>query len=317
MSNNIISIILINYNTPQITYECVSSICNSVHSNYDIFIIDNGSSEDNNKILCSLIGESAKIIHLSNNLGYVGGINYALKVIYKLNYDYILIMNNDTIIDSEALSSLVEASKRYNDMCIVTGKVYSYNYPNKLVHIGSMYNNKYKLERVAFMTDDLGQFDEEKFRDMIDDVFWLIPINIAKDVGFYSDYFWFNCEQADYALRAKKKGYSLLYTPKAKIWHREGATLGGKQNPVRQYWDVKSYLVFNFLHSTRVDFMMEFLIVFMVFIKKSFIFCFNPFKWNVKCCKYILAYLYAMRDTIKWIRNKQPDNGSFPQILKL
>ena len=105
MPNNIISIILINYNTPQITYECVSSIRNSSYSNYDIFIIDNGSSADNNKILCSLIGESAKIIHLSNNLGYVGGINYALKVIYKLNYDYILIMNNDTIIDSEALSS--------------------------------------------------------------------------------------------------------------------------------------------------------------------------------------------------------------------
>ena len=77
------------------------------------------------------------------NRGYVGGINYGLEEGIKLNPDYFLIMNNDTIIDKNAITELVNACKRHEDKAIVTGKVYHYEEPNKLQNIGYYFKNKY------------------------------------------------------------------------------------------------------------------------------------------------------------------------------
>ena len=175
-----LAVAIVNWNTPSVTADCVRSILNSSYNDISIYLIDNGSTLENYQELLSLIPGSVKVFRLNSNTGYVGGVNHALSLIVKESYDYALIMNSDTIIDKHAIAELVEASLRHQNQCIVTGKVYLHENPNSLQHIGSNYNAKGRLKRVAIMTEDVGQFDTEEFRDMIDDVFWLLPMNIVK-----------------------------------------------------------------------------------------------------------------------------------------
>ena len=96
-----------------------------------------------------------------------------------------------TVIDPAAISYLVDAAKRYNNKAIVTGKVYYFDQPEVLQHTGVIFKDQRYLTTIypGKNEKDIGQCDEETERDSLDDVFWLLPAEVVKRVGYYSDYF--------------------------------------------------------------------------------------------------------------------------------
>jgi len=257
-------LITLNYNQNDYTLKCIDSILESNYKNYTILLIDNGSEQGNYNELKSKLPKDRHInLHrIEQNRGYVGGINYGLEKGVELNPDYFLIMNNDTIIDKSAISELVDTIKKFNDKAIVTGKVYHYDDPQRLQDIGYSFKSMKSLRynRIGFNEIDKGQYDQIAERDMIDDMFWLLPSDLYKKINGYSPYFWFNAEQADFALRAKKVGYKLIYTYKAKLWHKGSVSIGGSvKNPKLAYWNIQSTLIFRYMNLPKHLFCLELL----------------------------------------------------------
>ena len=257
-------IIILNYNQNDFTIKCVESVLQSQYDDFKLFLIDNGSTYINYKALKSSMPKNPliELCRIHENRGYVGGINYGLKKADALNPDFFLIMNNDTIIDKNAITELVKASEKFSNNAIVSGKVYHYDEPNILQDIGFSCSDKksLKFERIGVNQEDTGQFDEISERDLLDDVFWLFPSKLYKEIGGYSTYFWFNAEQADFALRAKSKGYKLMFIPEAKLWHKGSISIGGRDgNPKLAYWHVQSTLIFRYLHLSKFEFGIQYL----------------------------------------------------------
>ena len=191
------------------------------------------------------------------NRGYVGGTNHGLEEGAKLNPDYFLIMNNDTVIDKAAVYELVRTSKEYNNKAIISGKAYNYDEPNRLQLVGFKKTNDRMLifSRIGINEIDIGQYDKVMEMDCLDDIFWLLPAKLYLEIGGYSPYFWFNYEQEDFAIRAKKVGYKLIYTPEAKIWHKGSASVGGRNyNPNLAYWAIQSSLILKYIHLPKIHF---------------------------------------------------------------
>ena len=188
-------VLTLNYNQNAYSVECVHSILASSHRNIIVYLIDNGSSEVNYAELKHLLPDDKRLnLHrIDDNVGYVGGINYGLETGAKLDPDYYLIMNNDTLIDKEAITELVTAARRYDDNAIVSGKVYHYDEKKYLQTIGNAKSNKGLLDYPEVVKnrreEDIGQHDKETEMGMLDDIFWLIPQNVFTKVGYYSDYF--------------------------------------------------------------------------------------------------------------------------------
>ncbi|MFW5793377.1 MAG: glycosyltransferase [Bacteroidota bacterium] len=234
------------------TIECVDSVLQSTYNSFQIYVVDNGSEkEDYQKLNAAYHNNlNVKLWRIEKNCGYVGGVNHGLKKAAEQRPAYFMIMNNDTIIDKNAIEFLVGAAQRYNDMAIVSGKVYYYDQPDILQHTGVIFtDHRYlKTDYPGRNEKDTGQFDNEVERDSLDDVFWLLPRPLVEDVGFYSNYFFLYAEQGDYAQRARRKGYKLIFTPDAIIWHKESLTTGGgntKALPVC-YWRGQGRFVFAF-----------------------------------------------------------------------
>ena len=120
---------------------------------------------------------------------------------------------------------------------------------------------------------DIGQYDKEINLAMSDDIMWMISKSIYQDIGLYSEYFFLYGEQNDYAIRAIKKGYRLIYTPKAKIWHKGGVTTAGgnKKSPRIYYWTTFATLKLSVLHFSE---------------KEAKKFCRN---WIIRNCTIIVA----------------------------
>lgn len=306
-------IITINYNLSSETISCVKSILASDYEDLLIYLIDNGSEPQDYNSLIDSFGSNSKvrILRIEKNCGYVGGVNYGLKKVLKTDSDYIIIMNNDTIIDKVAISYLVESARINSDKAIVSGKVYYYDHPDILQHTGVIFTDSRFLTTKYPGRDerDIGQFEAELERDSLDDVFWLLPVSLVKDVGYYCDYFFLYAEQGDYAQRARRKGYKLIFTPKAKIWHKVSMTTGaGSKNALPIcYWRGQGLFVFQFRNLKT-----KYFIVTMVkrFLKLSAMALLM--RGDERRCSYarLRGYFWGFR----WLFNKRPNDGYNPYI---
>jgi GT2 family glycosyltransferase len=248
-----VNIIMLNYNQFEYTLASINSVLNSDFENIKLLVIDNGSEKKNYSALLNNLPKDNRLFvkRIDKNIGYVGGINYGLTSALKNEPDFFLIMNNDTIIDKYAIKHLVHTSLQFENNCIVTGKVYRYDNKNLLETVGSKSINEDQLtfKNLGFNEIDRGQFDSIEERDMIDDIYWLIPSGVYNKLGNYDTDFFFNGESADYALRAKKEGNKLIYTPNAKLWHKGSLSVGGRnRNPYLNYWQMRSTLIFRYKH---------------------------------------------------------------------
>jgi len=314
MADNKVLVIIINYNQSEMTIDCVQSVLKSDYENYEILLIDNGSTRQDFNYLKKHLNKKVLLERLESNCGYVGGVNHGLRKGSIMQPDYFLIMNNDTIVDKFAISFLFDCAVRYDNEVIVTGKVYDYDVKNKLQTTGSIFTDKRFLKEFFPGRGEIdhGQFDEEEFREMLDDIFWLLPYSVFKKTGYYSDNFFLYGEQADYALRAVREGVKLVFTPKAKIWHKGSLTTGNgnRFSPVANFWRKKGSVIYLYRNTKKRFF------VLIIFKALSFLIiknCLNFLKLrnngNQKS-EYaaLLGYVYA----IKWIFDKKPDNGYNP-----
>lgn len=314
-----VSIISLNYNQISYTLKCISSLLQSKYSNFQIFIVDNGSSNSEKKKLKEKFYniDLVTILDIHQNVGYVGGINYALKKIIEIsNTDYFLIMNNDTIIDSEAIGKLVKTASYYENKCIVSGKVYHYDKPGILQYIGQKFIGKNFLSSIGLGIDeeDKGQYDEIIEMDMIDDIFWLLPLNVFKKVGLYSNYFFLYGEQNDYALRAGKHGFKLIYEYRAKLWHKGSITSasGDRTAPRLVYWRNKGSLTLAYLHLSRKEFLQYYLNYIILLIGKFIKEFFNSALKSPQQSLVIKARFLAWFVFTKWLLIKNEDKGYNP-----
>jgi len=313
-----VAIITLNYNQNEYTLKCIESILQSKYGNFKLFLIDNGSTMKNFRELKNSILKTTQIelYRIEKNKGYVGGINFGLEKASLFDPEFFLVMNNDTIIDKNAVNELVKTCNKFKNKAIVTGKVYHYEEPNKLQDIGySFYNKKaLKINRIGLNEEDAGQFNEVSERDLLDDVFWLFPSILYEEIGGYSPYFWFSAEQADFALRAKEYGYKLIYTPLAKLWHKGSVSFGGRgRNPKIAYWHMQSTLIFRYRHLSKLLFMNQYFKKWFGIFSSYLKVLLEKLQGEKSDFKYPYAKLLGMLYFNKWliIRNNNIGNNPF------
>lgn len=318
LSNAKVIVITLNYDQNDYTLDCVESLLKSDYLNFEVLLIDNGSSKANYQDLLNRASKDGRLIieRLDDNVGYVCGINHGLKMADKLSCDFFLIMNNDTLIDEKAISALVDCAEKHHRNAIVSGKVYNYDGTNTLQYIGNKYHKGGILDFKAVVKnrreEDNGQYDQESEMAMLDDIYWIIPDKIFTEIGLYSLYFFLYGEQTDYALRALKKGFKLIFTPNAKLWHKGGITTdSGKkwlQSPKIEYWGISAVLKLSVLHFSKNEsqkFYYKFIIK--TLIKKLFLFLKGKIKFSI-----LLANYLAIKHFRSWKTIRFHDNGYNP-----
>lgn len=110
-----VSVIILNFNGERFLENCLSSLLNTNYSNFEVILVDNGSTDSSLKIVKESFGTDSRVRIVKNeiNLGFSGGNNVGFK--YSKG-DYIAFLNNDTIVDRDWLAYLVDAMQ--NDASI-------------------------------------------------------------------------------------------------------------------------------------------------------------------------------------------------------
>ena len=158
-----IGIIVVNYNQLTYTKNCIDSLLKSDFQDFHIALIDNGSKKEISKQLAKEYSNNKKVnlCFLKENIGYAAGVNKGFMFFEGNMPDYFLILNNDTVIDSKAIKNLINASKRYENNAIVSGKVFNFAPKDSL----QIKNRSLGLNQVSIVKNknekDIGQYDFE------------------------------------------------------------------------------------------------------------------------------------------------------------
>lgn len=233
-----IIVLILSYNGKELLYDSISSYLENDYMNFSVVVIDNGSTDGTMEYVKKQWPNAVEVIRTDKNLKYSGGFNLGLKYAFvEQNADYVLITNNDVKADKNTISALVDTAESDLKIGFTTGKVYYYDYPNILQTVGKHEDPiRWNGAHIGAKENDNGQYDSVSERIFIDDIYTLVSKSVYATVGGYDTVFQFQCEEWDWQARAKKAGFKIYYTYKAKIWHKESMTIG-KKSGFKAYYD--------------------------------------------------------------------------------
>jgi len=218
-SDSPLSIILLNWNTEQLTLECLRSLTRMDYSNLQIILVDNGSRDGT---LTAIEAEFPRItlIRHSHNLGFTGGCNAGVRRALADGSDYIMLLNNDTEVAADMLQILVNFAESDPHIGIVGPLLYYYDDAVRIWSAGIYVD--YATGQSHSLRD--GELDDGAYLpyqvDAVCGCGLLVKRTVIEGIGLLDDRFFAYYEETDWCARARNAGYQIWIVPQAKVWHK-------------------------------------------------------------------------------------------------
>ncbi len=222
--SNLLAVIL-NWNGAADTIACLKSLRQSEEP-VDYYILDNNSRAADYQLLANQVKEWPNLFlqRSSTNLGFTGGNNLGIRFALANNYDYILLLNNDTVIKADSLKIMLAELKKNTAAALIAPKIYYFG-SEKIWH-GAGRINFWTAKADGLALAEAQTLLTNNF-DFLSGCCWLMKTEITRQIGLLDENFFAYCEDLDYCQRVKKAGWQLLYEPRAILWHKVSQSTGG------------------------------------------------------------------------------------------
>lgn len=279
----LVYIIILNWKGWKDTLECLGSLSQLNYLNHRIVVCDNDSQdrsmekikqwldqrENNSYFEYSLAAnlsteckdiDACKIILIPTgaNLGFAGGNNIGIS--YALsdpNCEYVWILNNDTVIDPNALTALVDRSQIDTSIGICGSKLVYYHQRDLVQAWGGGRYNKWlgvanNLGMGSTIDLEADSVEVEQTLDFIIGASMLVSRSFISNVGLMNEQYFLCFEELDWIVRAKGK-YKLGYADRSIVYHKEGGSTGNNSDKhqrsyLSDYYNQRSYILFTRTH---------------------------------------------------------------------
>ena len=121
----LIYIIVLNYNRKDDTLDCLSSLFRMDYPNFKVLMVDNASSDGTSDAVRRQYPQ-AEVLQNEKNLMYAGGNNAGIEFALEHGADWVLLLNNDTVVDERLLSEMVDAASAHPEAGVLGPMIYYY-----------------------------------------------------------------------------------------------------------------------------------------------------------------------------------------------
>lgn len=263
-----IAIVILNWNGHEDTLECLDSVgeLRVIDFELRVIVVDNASTDDSEQILKGHKLSKGKYEFIVNdeNLGFAGGNNVGIRHAIKHESDYVLVLNNDTIVHKNLVVQLIKAAESNMDAALCSPKIYfakGYEFHKKrykreelgkvIWYAGgdmdwnNVYGNNHGLDEV-----DNGQFNMLRETDFASGSCVLIRTGAIKGKSIFDEKYFLYFEDTDLSMRLRADGWKVMYVPKSKLWHKvaRSSAIGGELN---DYFIIRNRLLFGMRYAPR------------------------------------------------------------------
>ncbi|HJX59028.1 hypothetical protein A2V61_04350 [Candidatus Woesebacteria bacterium RBG_19FT_COMBO_47_8] len=256
-----VTIVVLNWNRKDDMIECLKSLSRIATVGYElsIIVVDNASSDGSIEALNKITNIPFMVVKNSENLGFAEGNNVGIKEALATGANYVLILNNDTLVDRSLVVELIKSARANKDAGIFVPKIYfapgfefhKDRYPKYVlgkviwsaggnIDWGNLYATNNGVDDV-----DRGQYDEEKETDFATGACMFVKKRVFEKVGLFNPKYFAYLEDVELSERAKRAGIKIVYTPRTQIWHKvsQSSKVGGDLN---DYFITRNRLLFGF-----------------------------------------------------------------------
>jgi len=284
----LVSIVTVNFNGSEDTLELIESLTKISYPNIEIIVVDNHSENDNPYLIKERY--PSVVLYLSNiNMGFAGGNNLG---IMRARGEYVLLLNNDTIVDKGFLEPLVAKMQSDQKIGCVSSKLRFYYDRQVIQFAGYTPFDPRSMRSFAIGNHerDMGQYNQDRETPYAHGASMMVSMKVIREIGIMSYIFFLYYEEADWSYRIKKAGYTIWYVHNSLVYHKESISVG-KLSASKVYYQNRNRLVFMRRHVEGKDFYLGVLYQLTIAVPK------NALKFLVKGK---ISYFYAYVRAIGW-----------------
>ena len=223
-----ISIIIVNWNTKKLLEDCLASIFKfTMGIVYEVIVVDNGSTDGSPAMVKNKYPQT-KLIPNKDNLGFTKANNQGIKI---AKGKYVLLLNSDTYLMENSFQKLVQKANQISNLGALGPLLLS---PDREIQqsVGFFPHLPQIFWWMSFIDDLPGgailkpyHVDHDSFYKKDQEIDWvtaaaiLVPIDVIQKVGVFDEKIFMYGEEVEWCFRIKKAGYSVHFSPVAKLIH--------------------------------------------------------------------------------------------------
>ncbi|MBE7414621.1 MAG: glycosyltransferase family 2 protein [Deltaproteobacteria bacterium] len=237
-----VSIVVLNWNGYRDTAECVQSLRDVVYPALEIIVVDNGSVDGSLNALKRRFPSGIRFIGTGKNLGFAGGCNAGIRQALENGADYVLLLNNDTVVAPDFVKEIVTAAEGEPRAGILCSKVYFHDRPDVVWYSGAYFNSLLGWGRhLGFNKKDSGGSGAmETGRPT--GCAMMVTRELCERTGLFDEDYFCYAEDLDWGMRAKRAGFKVLYVPSSRVWHKVSASSGSVGVAASLYYSTRNTL---------------------------------------------------------------------------
>ncbi len=250
MSMKEIGIVICNFNKKDYILNCIQSVLDADGDNYDIYVVDNASTDGSAEAIKEKYGQQVILLENEENLGGAGGFDTGLEAVMQREYKYYMLMDNDIIVDKEAIVSLHDfmESSEHQDVGMVGSKVYFMDDPERIWGYGGRIDfNEYVQKDNYKNMKDSAEIPEISYCDYVAACSLMVRAEAVKKVGIMPRDNFIYWDDMEWGWRFNQAGYKVCVYGKSKIWHKAGGRNAGNT------------FIHYYMWRNRINFFMKFL----------------------------------------------------------
>jgi len=237
-----VCIVVLSWNRREDTLECLRSLAQITDPEPILILVDNGSSDGTSEAVKEEF-PGIDLLETGENLGYAGGNNVGIRRALELGADYVLILNNDTIVAPGFMREMLAVASRSERIGFVSPKIYFQDSPDLLWFAGARFHTWCGYGRMTgYRERDRGQYDQIREIDRPCGCVMLVSRRLCDEAGLLDPSLFLYADEIEWMLRAKKKGFKAFFAPKAIVWHKVSASVGKEGHPDAFYYGVRNTL---------------------------------------------------------------------------
>lgn len=230
--------IIVNWERPADTIECIDSVLRSNVSEMQVLVVDNGSRDDSKEKISRMFPQIT-LVSLPQNLGFAGGYNEGIKHALKTGASHIFILNNDTVIEPETISRLMNSP-----WDVAVPKIVFHNKPDYIWSAGARWRTfPPGVVMIGFQKKDGPLYASACPLEYATACALMIQRHVLEIVGGFDLELVNYMEDYDFAYRVKENKFNMGFIPEAKVFHKVSQTLG-EYSPQRWKYQGKNTVLF-------------------------------------------------------------------------
>jgi len=237
-----VTIIILNWNGLADTLECLESLADLDYPAYEVVVVDNGSMDGSVEAIRGCFPQ-VTLIENSENMGFAEGNNVGTRRALEHGADYVLLLNNDTVVDSAFLVELVNVAETDGEIGVASPLIFYYDAPDEIWTAGATINWVNGSTRRLRAGETAHEGEPTFDVDFVSGCALLAKREVIETTGFLDPDYYLYYEEADWCVRARNQGYRIVCVPQAKMWHKVSRSIGSS-SPLVSYYMTRNALLF-------------------------------------------------------------------------